>query len=298
MKKTLFVLLFAIVSQVLCAEWWNEKKADWNKAKELVPGIVYMHEKRTSPRLMEIWLMRIDLSRKFNFHTAKKAADYGKPMPTHPDLQIHTLRQRTVDFMSEAQKNNVNMVAAINASPWGPWDKTPSPHATRLGLLVSDGVVVSPVRPKNRPTLLFYRDGTIDLRVVGENEDLSQIWQAVTSYHRVLTDGRVTTIGGDYLAPRTGIGLTADKKYLYFMVIDGRQPGFSMGCTIREVGLILKYMGADNGVNMDGGGSSSFVIWDTDKKQPVMLNHQPLGGIRAVASSLGISVPEKERKNE
>ena len=84
MKKTLFVLLFAIVSQVLCAEWWDEKKADWNKAKELVPGIVYMHEKRTSPRLMEIWLMRIDLSRKFNFHTAKKAADYGKPMPTHP----------------------------------------------------------------------------------------------------------------------------------------------------------------------------------------------------------------------
>lgn len=284
------VTVFCFISLVLNAQWWDGK-ADWARAEELVPGIIYMHEKYSSPREMEIWLMRIDLTKKFNFHTAKKAADYGKVMPTHPHLQIHTLRQRTVDFMSEARSNNIKMVAAVNASPWGPWDKTPSPHATNLGLLISDGVLVSPIRPKNRPTLLFYRDGSIDLRVVNEGEDLSQVWQAVTSFHRVLTDGSVTTGGGDYLAPRTGIGLTADKKYLYFMVIDGRQPGFSMGCTVREVGIILKYMGADNGVNMDGGGSSSFVIWDEKKQAPSMLNHQPLGGIRPVASSLGISIP-------
>ena len=78
------------------------------------------------------------------------------------------------------------------------------------------------------------------------------------------------------------------------MVIDGRQKDFSMGCTVSEVGAILKYLGAENGVNMDGGGSSSFVIWDKKEKKAKMLNHQPMGAIRPVGASLGIIKPEKK----
>jgi exopolysaccharide biosynthesis protein len=75
---------------------------------------------------------------------------------------------------------------------------------------------------------------------------------------------------------------------LYLLVVDGRQPEFSMGCTVSEVGAMLKFFGADDGVNMDGGGSSSFVIWNGS--EPQMLNHQPKGGIRAVGASFAISI--------
>ena len=41
---------------------------------------------------------------------------------------------------------------------------------------------------------------------------------------------------------------------------------------------------------MDGGGSSSFVIFNPKSQKAEMLNHQPGGGMRGVGSSLGISI--------
>ena len=146
-----------------------------------------------------------------------------------------------------------------------------------------------------RPSFLFYKDGRIELREVKDDEDLSDIDQAITCFHSVLNGGKVAEIrNGNYLAPRTGIGLSADRHYMYFVVIDGRQKDFSMGTTVSEVGSLLKYFGADDGVNMDGGGSSSFVIWDDVSKQAQMLNHQPMGTIRPVGASIGIIKVEKK----
>ena len=288
-----FIICLTVVIS-LHGEWWDEGKFNWKKATSLDSGILFGSMKKSSPRLMRLWVMRVDLSKNYKFATAKKAKEYGQKVPTHPHLVIHTKRQKTVDFMTEAQKKGVNMIAAVNAPGWGPWDKTPSIYATNLGLLISDGVVVSPKRPNNRPSFLFYKDGQVELREVKENEDLSQVAQAVTCFHLVLKDGGVINVGGNYLAPRTGIGLSADKRFMYLMVIDGRQKDFSMGCTVSEVGAILKYLGAENGVNMDGGGSSSFVIWDKKEKKAKMLNHQPMGAIRPVGASLGIIKPEKK----
>lgn len=296
MRKLFSILLLFIFTLTIRAEWWDNGKYDWKKAKQLDSGILYGSLKKDSPRLMRLWVMRIDLQKGYRFATSKKAAEYGKKIPTHPHLVIHTKRQKTVDFMTEAQKKNVNMIAACNASGWAPWDKTPSIYATNLGLLISDGVLVSPKRPGNRPSFLFYKNGKIELRVVKDGEDLSGITHAFTCFHSVLTDGKIKKVGGTYLAPRTGIGLSADKKYMYIMVIDGRQKEFSMGCTVSEVGSILKYLGAENGVNMDGGGSSSFVIWDKKEKKAKMLNHQPNGGIRPVGCSFGIIKPGKKNR--
>lgn len=294
MRKLLSTLLLLVSAQLLCAEWWDQGSYNWNTAKKLDSGILYGSLKKDSPRLMRIWVMRIDLTKGYRFATSKKAAEYGQKIPTHPHLVIHTKRQKTVDFMTEAQKKNINMIAACNASGWAPWDKTPSIYATNLGLLISDGVLVSPKRPNNRPSFLFYKDGTIELREVKEGEDLSKVTHAFTCFHLVLTDGKILNVGGNYLAPRTGIGLSADKKYMYITVIDGRQKDFSMGTTVSEVGSILKYLGAHNGVNMDGGGSSSFVIWDKVERKAKMLNHQPHGTIRPVGCSFGIIKPEKK----
>ena len=295
MKKSILIV-FSLLCGVLMlhAQWWDESTYDWNNARKLDDGIRYGCLKKTSPRLMRMWAMRVDLKKNYKFATSKKAAEYGQKIPTHPHLVIHTKRQKTVDFMTEAQNKNINMLAAFNASGWAPWDKTPSIYATNLGLLISDGVVVSPKRSK-RPSFLFYKDGRIELREVKDDEDLSAIDQAITCFHSVLNGGKVAEIrDGNYLAPRTGIGLSADRHYMYFVVIDGRQKDFSMGTTVSEVGSLLKYFGADDGVNMDGGGSSSFVIWDDVSKQAKMLNHQPMGTIRPVGASIGIIKVEKK----
>lgn len=58
--------------------------------------------------------------------------------------------------------------------------------------------------------------------------------------------------------PRTAIGTKADGSLVLFEV-DGRSPGFSEGVDTDELGNILKDMGVVNAMNLDGGGSSTFV---------------------------------------
>ncbi len=74
-------------------------------------------------------------------------------------------------------------------------------------------------------------------------------------------------------------------------MVDGRQPGYSEGATLPEMGNLLKAHGAYTGINMDGGGSSTMAIMGI-LGAPYVLNSPVEGGIRgneaAVANHLGI----------
>jgi hypothetical protein len=59
--------------------------------------------------------------------------------------------------------------------------------------------------------------------------------------------------------PRTAIGTTGDGRVL-LVVVDGRQPGWSDGMLLEELAQLLRELGAVNGINLDGGGSSTMVV--------------------------------------
>ena len=59
--------------------------------------------------------------------------------------------------------------------------------------------------------------------------------------------------------PRTVVGWTAAGDLL-LVTVDGRQPGYSEGMTMAEVADLMIGLGADEAINMDGGGSTSFVV--------------------------------------
>ena len=58
---------------------------------------------------------------------------------------------------------------------------------------------------------------------------------------------------------RTAVGVTADGRLL-LVVVDGRQPGYSRGMTLRELAELLHRLGAVQAMNLDGGGSSEMVV--------------------------------------
>lgn len=64
--------------------------------------------------------------------------------------------------------------------------------------------------------------------------------------------------GGYGIASRTAIGQRQDGIVL-FVVIDGRQPGYSLGISMSELTDIFVRYRAYNAVNLDGGASSSLV---------------------------------------
>lgn len=80
--------------------------------------------------------------------------------------------------------------------------------------------------------------------------------------------------------PRTAIGYSQDQKKVYLLVVDGRNVNYSVGATTGVLGTILKWLGAYEGVNLDGGGSSVMVVDGEIKNKPSD------GSERAVANGL------------
>jgi exopolysaccharide biosynthesis protein len=74
------------------------------------------------------------------------------------------------------------------------------------------------------------------------------------------------------------------------MVIDGRQPGVSLGTSTEETAAWLRALGATHAVNLDGGGSSALAVREGgDGRVRVMNRPSDAGGERAVANALVIA---------
>jgi len=107
------------------------------------------------------------------------------------------------------------------------------------------------------------------------------VYTAVSGYYNILYNG--VNVGSNYignpdfvhsLQPRTLMGLSQDRHYLFLLVIDGRQGSidYSEGAYDWQAAEWLKLAGAWDGAYTDGGGSSCMVVMDTTG-MPVPLNH-------------------------
>jgi phosphodiester glycosidase len=67
--------------------------------------------------------------------------------------------------------------------------------------------------------------------------------------------------------PRTLVGWNPDGERL-LVTVDGRQPDTSVGMTLAEAADLLLALGATDGINLDGGGSTTFVAGGTVVNTP------------------------------
>lgn len=190
---------------------------------------------------------------------------------------------------------------AINANYYG---TLPGGKADIVGLSVSDGVIVSGARRfesnPHDPALMFRDDG---VAVIGNlsNADAQQARDAVAGVGpsntdsvpgtQLVTDGQNTggTARVDPISrnPRTAAGISQDGRTLILMVIDGRQPGWSDGVTLSQLADLMIEFGSWDAINLDGGGSSSFISDDGTSR---VTNRPSDGQFRAVANHLGVRI--------
>ncbi len=118
----------------------------------------------------------------------------------------------------------------------------------------------------------------------------------LSARERVLVDGRVRLspwVEHDGRRhPRTGVGLSADRRTLWLVVIDGRAAR-SAGATVEELAEALRGLGASDGVKLDGGGSSALFVRGrgvinrpSDGRERVVANH-----LAVVRSARGATRP-------
>lgn len=74
----------------------------------------------------------------------------------------------------------------------------------------------------------------------------------------IIVNGKnqIKNVNSGGIHPRTAIGQKQDGTII-FVVIDGRQPGYSMGTNLLELQSIFERYGAYNATNLDGGSSSA-----------------------------------------
>lgn len=230
---------------------------DWQIVPYAYPGIRYTQLRAESPRPMDIFCIQVDTQTPgIHFYTTGKVESWVENI-------AETRRQTTRNFLLSARNEGKKMVIAINADAFSPW---PAPYSKEtltnlLGLAVSDGVLVSPAN--NTPSFLVDSQGNASMAITTPATKLEDIHTAVSGFEFCLTDG-IPIEGSNSLAPRTAIGLSEDRRYVFLLAIDGRRHA-SQGSTVAEVGEWLLYFGAHTGINMDGGGSTTLVRWNPER---------------------------------
>lgn len=94
--------------------------------------------------------------------------------------------------------------------------------------------------------------------------------------------------------PRTAMGITADRKHLLLLVVDGRTSK-SKGMYGAELAEVMKKLGAWQAFNLDGGGSSEMWLAGTGYLNDVKGNNGG-GSARAVANHWGILVKDRPKR--
>ena len=83
--------------------------------------------------------------------------------------------------------------------------------------------------------------------------------------------------------PRTGLAISQDGKTLYVVTVDGRQAA-SVGAGLDDLANIMLELGAYNGINLDGGGSTTMWI----SSEGGVVNNPSGGAQRNVCCHMGI----------
>ena len=201
---------------------------------------------------------------------------------------------RVSDQMAAAQKRHsdpsdaanyvehYNAVVGVNADFYNMTTGAPG------GALVMDGVEYHGGTSENFFAIL--KDGTA---MIGGPSDYAayqdQIQEAVGGSVYLVKDGKpVVTSAADYYNSRhsrTCVGITAEGKVI-MMVLDGRQEPFSAGGSAEELAQIMLDAGCVTAINLDGGGSTTFVAKQEGSDTLTVVNRPSDGYERSVSSSL------------
>ena len=225
---------------------------------------------------------RDDVSIYANYHANDPAQ--GWAMSRISDQMAAAQKRHSDPSDTENYVEHYNAVVGVNADFYNMTTGAPS------GALVMEGVEYHGVGAECFFAIL--KDGTA---VIGSASEYGtyrdQIQEAVGGSPFLVKDGKsVAEDASDYYSKRhsrTCVGITAEGKVV-LMVLDGRQEPFSAGGNAEELAQIMLDAGCVTAINLDGGGSTTFVAKQEGSDTLTVVNRPSDGYERSVSSSLMI----------
>ena len=208
--------------------------------------------------------------------------------PVGNNIGLQSVRDQVAALVeNNKDKEHFYPIVATNGAGYNISNGTPA------GLVVMQGVEYYPVGAPGFFAIL--EDGTA---VIGDQakyeelqkQDANRIKEAIQAFGSVLIkDGKINvTKSPNYTsnrASRTAIGITADGKVV-MMVLDGRQLPRSAGGSLEEIAQIMLEAGCVQAVNLDGGGSTTYLSKPAGSDDIQLVNVPSDGYERNVATSL------------
>jgi phosphodiester glycosidase len=254
--------------------------------QKLYEGVTYRRVVQVFPRPMIGHVLEID--------TKVKGIEF---LVTPPDSEGETpLTARTTSqFLEE-----YGVQLAVNGDKFYPWwSHSPADYYPHVG----DPIAPSGFSASNgdiywlgnfedvgiEPTLYINRRNVLSF-----NNQPERVHNAISGDRMIVLKGEIVPdLDDKELEPRTALGTNRNGRFLYIVVVDGRQPFYSAGATFADLADLMIQQGAFAAMSLDGGGSSTLVMEGDDGK-PVILN-SPIdnyipGRERPVGNHLGVYV--------
>lgn len=161
--------------------------------------------------------------------------------------------------------NRSGAVCAINGDYYG--------H-NNGGIVICDGVLYRDNFGADIQTLVLFRDGTMKCYRSASEFNAQQVmadgaWQSFSFGPVYVEDGAINSKGFKSANhdPRTIIGMVEPGHYM-FIVVDGRQKGYSEGMTYAESAELCQKLGCKVAFNLDGGKTSQMTFQGAIANQP------------------------------
>lgn len=134
----------------------------------------------------------------------------------------------------------------------------------RKGRVVANRAKLRPGRKIEGLVLVGRGPGAKELRKLGRGPADVSWWLrgrprlVITGSKLLIDDGRVMVVDDTEMHPRTAVGIDRDTNEVLLLVVDGRSER-SRGYTMVELARMMQDLGAEEALNLDGGGSSTMV---------------------------------------
>ena len=223
------------------------------------PGVRYLDRRAPGPR--RIYAAVIDLCASGVDVRATADSEHHRTVPSFASLVGAELAVNA-DFYNTSTFEPTSPAAHAGVS-WGATDT----NRTAFLAFGVDRVLLSPQSEVHAPLPAWMRE------VVGGRPHIVEDGEPVTYPSSDLCTAR---------HPRTMAGFSRDRRTLILAVVDGRSSA-SIGMTCAEESALLIELGADIGLNLDGGGSSTMWL-----RGDGVMNDPSDGTPRSVSNHLAI----------
>jgi GH25 family lysozyme M1 (1,4-beta-N-acetylmuramidase)/uncharacterized protein YgiM (DUF1202 family) len=240
--------------------------------QRIFPSVVYFRQEMQTPRKMVAHVLSIDTH-----------ADGLKSLVTPPSHESGLIcTRKTSKFLEEFGLQvaiNGDGFSYLDPDEYDPQDYCPNGgDPVKINSYAASRGNVYSEQWAGRPILYVNRNLKVSF-----NEPTGALYNAVSGDRMLVEKGqKVENLEDQSVEPRSAAGTNNNGRWLFLVVIDGRQPGYSEGATFPELADFMISLGAYNALNLDGGGSSAIVIEGT------------LGGAFVLNSPIEGNIPGNE----